>query len=177
MQLLFLLLSVTFWLLGRGEKNSGVEKVGCLAIVLWLQFLAGKKGIAFAPHECAECVVRFLRCLSIRCRSAAGSALSPRPWLSTLALLSCSTRLPSGWVLQQAERVLGNRCNALWNAEFAACLSKVVCLSKTPPCMTAECVPAVPVQLAGDPVPEAVPRPQAGEQFPMITVVCAAALW
>lgn len=28
LQLLFLLLSVTFWLLGRGEKNSGVEKVG-----------------------------------------------------------------------------------------------------------------------------------------------------
>lgn len=66
MQLLFLLLSVTFWLLGRGEKNSGVEKVGCLAIVLWLPFLAGKKGIALTPYECAECVVRFLRCLSIR---------------------------------------------------------------------------------------------------------------
>ena len=30
-QLLFLLLSVTFWLLGRGEKNSGVEKVCCSA--------------------------------------------------------------------------------------------------------------------------------------------------
>ena len=28
LQLLFLLLSVTFWLLGRGEKNPGVEKVG-----------------------------------------------------------------------------------------------------------------------------------------------------
>lgn len=84
-------------------------------------------------------------------------------------------------MLQQAERVLGLKpmqCPVeMQSLQPALAKESAFCLSKTPPCMAAERVPAVPVQLAGDPVPEAVPRPQAGEQLPRITVVCAAALW
>ena len=59
-----------------------------------------------------------------------------------------------------------------WHVKLQS-LQPVVCnLSKSRRRAAAERVPAVPVQLAGDPVPEAVPWPQAGEQFPRI-LLCA----